>query len=74
MSRWKIDVNQGACVGSGMCAGTAPEHFRLDGAAASAISEEIDAHDGVIDAADSCPVEAILVRELVGGKVVAPVD
>lgn len=50
------------------------EHFRLDGAAASAISEEIDAHDGVIDAADSCPVEAILVRELVGGKVVAPVD
>ncbi|ASO19191.1 ferredoxin [Actinoalloteichus hoggarensis] len=74
MSRWKIDVNQGVCVGSGMCTGTAPDHFRLEGAAASAVAEEIDAHDEVIDAAESCPVEAILVREVVGGKVLAPTD
>jgi hypothetical protein len=27
---WKIAVNREACLGSGVCAATAPSHFRLD--------------------------------------------
>ncbi|GAA4017538.1 hypothetical protein GCM10022247_46080 [Allokutzneria multivorans] len=70
---WLVTVDQN-CIGSGMCAGAAPDHFELMDGYARAIKDEVDPDEAVIDAAESCPVEAILVKHAASGEVVAPTD
>ena len=71
MSEWTIEVDKGACLGTGMCTSIAPDHFRLDGGTSTPVRSEVDPDDAVVDAAESCPMEAILVRSA-DGTVVAP--
>jgi len=54
-------VDQDACIGCGLCTGTAPEVFRMnDDGLAEAYSEAGEADkDSVQDAIDGCPVSAI---------------
>jgi ferredoxin len=56
---WKVSVNRTACLGSGLCSGTAPEYFRLDGGRSRPVHDTIDPDDIVLDAAEACPAEAI---------------
>lgn len=70
--RWRVEVDQQTCIGSGLCAGSAPDHFALDEAAARPLADEIEPSDVVVDAADSCPVEAIKVSNAANGSVIAP--
>lgn len=58
---WRIEVDQEACIGSGMCAALAPDLFVLEGTRAEAVLPETDPEERVLDAADSCPVLAIRV-------------
>ncbi|GAA2776450.1 ferredoxin [Saccharopolyspora taberi] len=69
---WLIDVDSDTCIGSGMCVGTAPDHFELVDGFACPRKAEIEQADEVIDAAESCPVEAISVREAATGELLAP--
>jgi ferredoxin len=55
-----------------VCAGTAPNHFTLEGGYAVPTAEEVDPDDAVVSAAESCPMEAILVTEIGSDKVIAP--
>jgi ferredoxin len=56
---WRVSVND-SCVGSGMCIGIAPHHFRLDADDRShPVTVEMEPDDFVLDAAASCPMEAI---------------
>jgi ferredoxin len=73
-SRWQVSIDSGTCVGYGMCAGTAQDHFKLNDGFGAPISEQIDADDQVINAAESCPTQAILVRELGTDRLIAPLD
>jgi ferredoxin len=58
--RWHVAVDGALCVGSGMCAGTAPGAFTFDAARKSHPARaETDAADEVLAAAEGCPVEAI---------------
>jgi len=57
-----------------MCTGIAPDHFELDSDGSHAITEVVDQDDAVIDAAESCPVEAIKVFNAASGDLVSPVD
>ena len=61
----KVRVNE-SCIGCGACTGVCPEVFDLnaDGLAESIIGEEVpeDLVDGVKEAAESCPVDAIEVE------------
>ncbi|RKT53115.1 ferredoxin [Saccharothrix australiensis] len=68
MGRWSVEVDSAACIGSGMCAGMAPDHFRLEGSTATPVSRLVEPDDVVVDAAESCPMEAILVRDSDGSK------
>ncbi|MEU4802700.1 ferredoxin [Actinosynnema sp. NPDC023587] len=68
MARWSLEVDRDACVGSGMCAGIAPDHFRLDGGTAEPVDASVEPDDAVVDAAESCPMEAILVRDAEGNR------
>jgi len=71
-NRWRILVDPGKCIGSGVCAGTAPGHFTLDGGYSVPIADEVDPDEAVVNAAESCPMEAILVRETGSDTVIAP--
>ncbi|MEV0264034.1 ferredoxin [Streptomyces sp. NPDC050617] len=71
--RWHVEVDRGVCIGSGMCAGAAPEAFRLDAARQShPVDAERDASESVLAAAESCPVEAIAITDLASGEAVFP--
>jgi ferredoxin len=70
--RWRVTVDPDLCIGSGMCAGTAPHAFELVDGVSRPLAEEIDPDDVVLGAAESCPVEAIMIRDLNTGEVLAP--
>ncbi|MEU7282449.1 ferredoxin [Streptomyces sp. NPDC045431] len=67
---WTLEVAQDQCMGSGMCAGLAPDLFRLEGEWAEPVREELAPDERALDAADSCPALAIIVRD--GHRTVGP--
>ncbi|MFB9237698.1 ferredoxin [Plantactinospora siamensis] len=69
---WRVSVDPHRCIGSGICAGTAPEHFRLVDGLSTPLAEVVDPTEPVIDAAESCPVEAITVRDSADDRLIAP--
>jgi ferredoxin len=71
-SRWRVAVDHTKCIGSGICAGVAAGHFRLDQGKSWPVSELVEPDDGVLDAADICPTEAITVRDQAGNPVPSP--
>ena len=60
----KATVNE-ECIGCGLCEGTCPDVFSIsDDGVAVAIEEDVpeDAEDAAQEAADNCPVSAIVVE------------
>ncbi|WP_034088056.1 ferredoxin [Streptacidiphilus albus] len=71
--RWRVEVDRSVCIGSGMCAASAPQGFRLDGARQShPVEPEADASEALLAAAESCPVEAISLLLAASGDPVFP--
>jgi ferredoxin len=69
---WRISVTD-ACIGSGSCLGTAPGRFAFGpGDVSQPVHAEVEEDEAVLDAAASCPVEAILVHDLTTGGRVEP--
>jgi ferredoxin len=68
---WTVTVDRGACLGSGVCAATAPARFRLDGGRSRPVDGVIEPDDIVLDAAALCPAEAIAVHDA-RGRLLAP--
>ena len=60
----KYVVNDG-CIGCGLCAGTCPEVFSMEGTLAVAQPGELPGElvPAAIDAAQNCPVSAITLSE-----------
>lgn len=67
---WQLNVDQQTCMGTGMCAGMAPDLFELDDRTAKPIKPDIEPAEQALDAADQCPTQAITVLE--GGKEIGP--
>ncbi len=67
---WRVTVDRGACIGSGICAALAPGQFALDGERSRPLRGATEPDETVLDAADSCPAAAITVAE--GTEVVGP--
>jgi ferredoxin len=69
---WQLRVER-TCIGSGSCQGVAPEHFALgDDHRSHPLVPQVDPDEAVLDAAASCPVEAITIVDLESGEVVDP--
>ncbi|MCC3768184.1 ferredoxin [Streptomyces sp. UNOC14_S4] len=67
---WQLSVDHYLCVGSGLCAATAPGAFRLDELRRSRAVEEVTTPSAaVLEAAEGCPVEAITIRGSAGEAV-----
>ncbi|WP_155371163.1 ferredoxin [Catellatospora vulcania] len=71
--QWKVAVDRDRCIGSGLCAGTAPDYFALVDKKSTPLRDLVDPDESVSDAADCCPVEAILVTDPTTGDTIAPV-
>jgi len=69
---WRIGVDTSRCIGTSICAGTAPEHFRLVGGLSAPLADVVAPADVILDAADSCPVEAITVHDAADDQLIAP--
>jgi ferredoxin len=69
---WEIEVDASTCIGSGICAGTAPDHFKVVDGVSHPLRPETDPADPALDAAESCPVEAITIRDKETGRTLAP--
>lgn len=63
MSRYCISIDPSLCSGFGSCVDLAPSLFRLEagGVASSVVATTDD--PAALDAADSCPMGAIVVTE-----------
>ena len=69
---WRVTVDRDVCIGSGMCASLDPAHFQLVDHKSSPVSELTDPSDDAVDAAENCPVEAILIADAATGATIAP--
>ena len=60
----RVRVDQEACVGDETCVDMCPEIFQMDGDVAATKMEEVPPElQGLCkDAADACPVEAIIIE------------
>jgi ferredoxin len=65
-------VDTTRCIGSGICAGTAPGHFVLVDGLSRPLAERVAPDDVLVDAADSCPMEAVIVSEVDSLRRIAP--
>ena len=71
--RWHVEVDRSVCIGSAQCVHRAPDGFRLDTARQShPVDADLDAGEGVLAAAENCPVEAISITIAGSGEPVFP--
>lgn len=49
---WLIEVDGRTCIGSGICAGTAPGHFAVVDGTSRAVRDEAEPDDRALDAAE----------------------
>lgn len=61
----KVKIEEETCIGCGLCADTCPEVFALLGDHAAVKVEPVppDQEDCAREAAENCPVTAILIEE-----------
>lgn len=69
----RIAVDQNKCVGSTMCVHTAQGVFALDDSnKSSVINPRGNTEEKILEAAESCPVSAIIVEDAETGESVFP--
>ncbi|MFE7610940.1 ferredoxin [Streptomyces celluloflavus] len=67
---WQVAIDSHHCMASGVCAGTAPDLFALDGTHARPVNTDIAPDERALDAADVCPAMAITVHD--GTEAIGP--
>jgi ferredoxin len=67
--RLVVRVDHDTCIGSAICAGTAPARFTLGAdRKSSPVAEQSEFDELIVDAAASCPMEAITVLDAETGE------
>lgn len=69
---WRVRVDPLRCIGSGICTSAAPRHFILVDDQSVPVAELVAAEGSLRDAAESCPVGAITVRDAGDDRLIAP--
>ena len=69
----RVWVNHELCVGNAMCEAIAPKVFRLnDNRQSEAVDPAADTEQKIIEAAENCPVSAIVVEDAETGERLFP--
>jgi ferredoxin len=67
---YKVEVIREACIGAGSCAVLAANTFEMDEENIAVIKQQNgDSDEDILAAAQSCPVDAIIVRDENGNQV-----
>ena len=66
---WQVSVSGERCIGSGLCAGTRPDAFVLEGVTAEPVNAQVEPDEELLDVADSCPALAIEVLDEAGQEI-----
>ncbi|MBM4254750.1 MAG: ferredoxin [Deltaproteobacteria bacterium] len=73
MRRLRIVVDHNKCVGSTMCINIARATFALDGEGkSSVVNSQGDTEEKILEAAESCPVSAIMIEDAETGESLFP--
>lgn len=71
----KIRISRGACIGNGRCVDVAPDVFALDQFnKAIIINPTGAAEEKIMDAAQACPVQAVIVTTDDGRRIYPLID
>ena len=75
MAKYKIEIDRDACVGDGLCVDEEPDTFEMDDEdIAVVINQEGDDPEAILDAAQACPSDAIILHDAETGAKVWPED
>ncbi|MGZ4289290.1 MAG: ferredoxin [Gaiellaceae bacterium] len=64
MSLYRVSIDRSLCSGFGACVDAAPNLFQLDGSSIALVTVSETGDTRVLDAADACPMGAIIVEEV----------
>ncbi|MGH2344746.1 MAG: ferredoxin [Chloroflexota bacterium] len=71
----KFRISRAACIGNGRCVDVAPELFALDHFNKAIIVNAAGSdEDTIMDAAQACPVQAVIVESDSGGRIYPLID
>lgn len=68
MSRYRIVIDRSLCSGFGACAEHAPALIQIDSSGLAALRTGETDDEGILDAADACPMGAIAVYDSDSGE------
>lgn len=66
---WTVEVDSAVCVGNKMCAAAAPGVFVVTGGKSAVRTARVTPSADLVDAYESCPVSAIVVRDVTGEEI-----
>jgi ferredoxin len=73
MAKLKIVVNEDECIGDGLCAQDAPNTFEMNDDDKAVVKDPPgDDEETIIEAAKSCPVDAITITDEETGEQLCP--
>jgi len=73
IDKLKITIDRDECIGDGLCANEAPETFELDDEDKAVLLEgSSDSRDSILEAAKSCPTDAIAIEDRDTGEKLYP--
>jgi ferredoxin len=73
MAKYRIEIDREACVGDGACCDSAPGTFELDDDTIAVVkSPEGDPPETILEAAQGCPTDAIVLFDAETGEKVWP--
>jgi ferredoxin len=73
MAKYKIEVDRDLCVGDGACVNEAPDSFEMDDETIAVVTNpEGNTPEEILAAAQSCPVDAIILHDADSGEKIWP--
>mgnify|MGYP000030777694 FL=1 len=73
MGKYKIEINRDLCIGDGACVGEAPNTFEMDADNIAVVKDPAGHTDEeILQAAQVCPVDAIILTDAQTGEKVWP--
>jgi ferredoxin len=72
--RYEVEVRPDLCTATQMCISIDPDTFEFDGEVGVSRPRRtpVEATEDVMDAAENCPVEAIVIRDAASGEQLFP--
>ncbi len=68
---WTVEVDHSICIGAAPCTAIAASTFALDDSGKASILSSVDSddQDTILNAAQSCPVGAIIIKDETGKQI-----